>query len=273
MVSKLILSALLVLGSASVAFAQAADYIIGPQDVLTITVWNQIGLSGKFSVETDGTFTFPLIGRLKAGGLTLREVEHALKQRLADGFFRNPQVSAAIEQYRSQRIFIVGEVRQPGAYPLTGDMTLIEALARAGSMSATAGEAAIIVRPPAGASVAAPMLPTLAPGADVTRVDIKDLQGGSPGSNVMLRDGDTVFVPRAESVYVFGHVKNPGSYAIQKDTTVLQALSLAGGVTDRASTSRIKVVRLVGTEKVEIKIKLNEVVHPGDTVLVPERLF
>jgi polysaccharide export outer membrane protein len=72
---------------------------------------------------------------------------------------------------------------------------------------------------------------------------------------------------------VFGHVKNPGAYAIQRDTTVLQALSLAGGVTERASTTRIKVVRLIGSEKVEIKIKLNEVVRPGDTVLVPERFF
>jgi polysaccharide export outer membrane protein len=259
--------------SARAVAAQALDYVVGPQDVLTITVWNQANLSGKFSVETDGTFTFPLIGRVKAGGLTLREVEHALKQRLADGFFRNPQVSAAIEQYRSQRIFIVGEVRQPGAYPLTGDMTLIEALARAGSMTATAGGEAIIVRPPAGIPVAAPLLPNVAPGAEVTRVDIKDLQIGSPGSNIMLRDGDTIFLPRAESVYVFGHVKNPGSYAVLRDTTVLQALSLAGGVTERASTSRIKVVRLVGAEKVEIKIKLNETVHPGDTILVPERFF
>jgi polysaccharide export outer membrane protein len=253
--------------------AQSIDYVVGPQDVLTITVWNQTDLTGKFAVESDGTFTFPLIGRVKAGGLTLRQVEQALKQRLADGFFRNPQVSAAIEHYRSQRIFIVGEVRQPGTYPLTGDMTLIEALARAGSMTATAGGEAIIVRQPAGATAEKPLLPNAAPDAEVTRVDIKELQTGSAGSNVMLRDGDTIFLPRAEAIYVFGHVKNPGAYAIQKDTTVLQALSLAGGVTERASTARIKVVRLIGASKIEIKIKLNEVVHPGDTVLVPERFF
>src|SRR5687768_8687784 len=127
MVSKFVVIACLVLASVRVMAAGGTiDYVVGPQDVLTITVWNQPNLSGKFSVETDGTFTFPLIGRIKAGGLTLREVEEALKKRLADGFFRHPQVSAAVEQYRSQRIFIVGEVRQPGPYPLTGDMTLIE---------------------------------------------------------------------------------------------------------------------------------------------------
>lgn len=271
--SKFAVAALLVCATVGIMGAGPSDYVVGPQDVLTITVWNQPTLSGKFSVETDGTFTFPLIGRIKAGGLTLREVEDALKRRLADGFFRQPQVSAAIEHYRSQRIFIVGEVRQPGPYPLTGDMTLIEALARAGSMTPTAGGEAIIVRQPAGAAAETPLLPEQAPAADVTRVDIKDLQAGSAGSNVRLRDGDTIFLPRAEAVYVFGHVKNPGAYAIQRDTTVLQALSLAGGVTERASTTRIKVVRLVGSEKVEIKIKLNDVVRPGDTVLVPERFF
>lgn len=274
MASKLALSAFLLVASAAVAIAaQSVDYVVGPQDVLTITVWNQADLTGKFAVETDGTFTFPLVGRVKAGGLTLREIEQALKRRLADGFFRNPQVSAAIEQYRSQRIFIVGEVRQPGTYPLTGEMTLIEALARAGSMTATAGGEAVIVRQPAGAASAKPLLPDVAPDAEVTRVDIKELQGGLAGSNVMLRDGDTIFLPRAEPVYVFGHVKNPGAYPIQKDTTVLQALSLAGGVTERGSTARMKVVRLVGSSKTEIKIKLNDLVHPGDTVLVPERFF
>src|SRR4051812_21724567 len=108
MASRLGLATFVVFASAIVATAQQTiDYVVGPQDVLTITVWDQTDLSGKFAVEADGTFTFPLIGRVKAGSLTLREVEHTLKQRLADGFFRNPQVSVAIEQYRSQRIFIV----------------------------------------------------------------------------------------------------------------------------------------------------------------------
>ena len=264
MASRLGPAALLLIafGTCAVA-AQAVDYVVGPHDVLTITVWDQTDLSGKFAVEADGTFTFPLIGRVKAGGLTLRQVEHTLTERLADGFFRNPQVSAAIEQYRSQRIFIVGEVRQPGTYPLTGDMTLIEALSRAGSTTATAAGEALVVRDPNQLS-----------GSDVTRVDIKQLQTGSAGvNNVVLRDGDTIFVPRAEAVYVFGQVKNPGAYVIQKDTTVLQALSLAGGVTDRGSTTRIKVVRMLNGQKLESKIKLGDVVHPGDTVLVPERFF
>src|SRR2546423_15166133 len=101
----------------------AADYIVGAQDVLTITCYDQADLSGKFTVETDGTFSYPLIGRVKVGGLTLRQVEAQIKKQLKDeGFFNNPQVTVSVEQYRSQKVFIVGEVRLPGPYPLSGDM-------------------------------------------------------------------------------------------------------------------------------------------------------
>lgn len=109
------------------AFAQAGNYLIGPQDVLTIQLFDQADLGGKFPVEADGTISFPLIGRIHVAGLPLREIELELKKELSNGFFKNPQLSVSIEQYRSQRIFIVGEVRTPGSYPLTGDMTLIEA--------------------------------------------------------------------------------------------------------------------------------------------------
>jgi polysaccharide export outer membrane protein len=254
----------------AVALSQG-DYVIGGQDVLTITVWNQPSLSGKFSVEADGSFTFPLLGRVKAGGHTLRVVEEELKERLADGFLRNPQVSVAVEQYKSQQIFVVGEVRQPGSYPLSGSMTLIEALARAGSTTESAGAEAIVVRPRNGTATA-PSLPQ-ADTSEIIRVDIRELQAGALTRNVTLSDGDTVFVPRAEKVYVFGQVRLAGEYAISSRTTVLQALSKAGGLTDRGSTGRVKIVRLIGGKKTELKVKLEDVVQSGDTIIVGERLF
>jgi polysaccharide export outer membrane protein len=259
-------------GSIAHLNAQQQAYVIGPQDLLTITVWDQEDLGGKFAVETDGTFTFPLIGRVQASGRTLRELETELKNRLMDGFFRNPQVSVAIEQYRSQRVFIVGEVRSPGPYPLTGDMSLIEAIARAGSTLPSASDEALIVRPSNGSTSQGPTLPNV-DNAAVTRIDLKNLQSGGFSQNVVLRDGDTIFVPRAETVYVFGHVKNPGSYAVQKDTTVLQALSLAGGVTDRGATGRIRIVRHENGKEQEVRVKLSDSVRAGDTIIVPERFF
>jgi len=248
------------------------NYIVGPQDILNITSFDQQDLTGKYPVDADGTFTFPLIGRVKAGGLTLRELEAELKRLLKDGFFKDPQLAVGVESYRSQKIHIVGEVRNPGTYALTGEMSLIEAIARAGSTLPSASGEALIVRPRSGKQAAGPLMPN---GVDneATTVDLKELQSGALSTNVSLKDGDTIFVPRAETIYVFGQVKNPGAYSIQRTTTVLQALSLAGGVNERGATSRIKIVRIEKGKQIEVRVKLTDMVRAGDTIMVPERFF
>jgi polysaccharide export outer membrane protein len=265
----------LLLGQGLAPSGAPPDYVVGPQDMLAITSYDQTDLTGKFTVETDGTFTYPLIGRFRAGGLTLRQVEEGLRNQLKDeGFFRNPQITVSIEQYRSQKVFVVGEVRAPGSYALSGNMSLVEALAKAGSTLPTASGEAVIVRPAVGQQATGPTLPTEDDDHQTFRIDLRALQNGVVTSNTALHDGDTIFVPRAESIYVFGQVKNPGAYAMQqRDTTVLQALSLAGGVADRGSTSRIRVVRIVNGEKKDIRVKLTDPVQPGDTIVVPERFL
>ena len=256
-----------------VAAAQsAADYVIGPADVLTIQLFDQPDLGGKFTVEADGSFSFPLIGRITAGGQTLRGFETELKRRLADGYFRNPQVSVAVEQYRSQRVFVMGEVRQPGPVSLTGGMTLIEALARAGSTLPTSSGEVAIVRAASG-SAAGPLNPGQAGGSEIFRATIRELESGALSQNIQLRDSDTIFVPRAETIYVFGHVKNPGAYGIQKNTTVIQALALAGGVTEHGAMGRVQIIRIVKGQKREFKVKETDRVQPEDTIIVPQRFF
>lgn len=264
--------------------AASEDYVVGPQDTLVITSYDQPELTGNFTVEADGTFTYPLIGRVSVGGMTLRGVQSTIESQLLEGgFFRAPEVAVSIDQYRSQKIYIVGEVRTPGSYPLSGDMRLIEALALAGSTLPTASGEAVIVRP-ANALVVDSTTAT-APVGDlserpdggsdqVVRVDLRDLENGDVSQNVRLRNNDTVFILRAESVYVFGQVNNPGAYPLQqRDTTVLQALSLAGGVTDRGSTGRIRIVRIVDGEREEVDAELTDYVLPRDTIVVPERFF
>jgi len=263
----------LTLSAPRVALTQSAgDYVIGAQDVLSIAVFDQTDLGGKYAVELDGSFTFPLVGRVQAGGLTIRSFEVELKKRLADGFFKNPQVTVAIEQYRSQRVFVTGEVRSPGAYPLTGDMTLIEALAKAGSTTSTASEEVVVVRGTKG--VDGPIAIDAAGDKEILRFNLKDLQSGAAAvRNIDLRDGDTIYIARAELVYIFGEVKNPAAYPIKTDTTVLQALSLAGGVTPNGAINRTKIIRVVEGDKREISVKLTAIVQPGDTIMVPERYF
>lgn len=261
-----------VCGQSASAAGAVVDYVVGPQDVLAITSYDQADLSGKFTVEADGTFTFPLIGRFKAGGMTLRQVEESLKKRLIDeGYFKHPQITVAVETYKSQKVFVIGEVRNPGTYPLSGNMNLVEAIARAGSTLPSASGDAVIVH--AGENATGPTMPT-GDMQDVVRINLRQLENGELSQNAALKDGDTIFVPRAQSVYVFGQVKNPGAYNLQqRNTTVLQALALAGGVTDRGTTSRVNIIRIVDGAKKELKAKLTDIVQPGDTIVVGERFF
>jgi polysaccharide biosynthesis/export protein len=267
------LAIVVALGAGRGALAQEPDYTVGSQDVLTITVYDQPDLSGKFKVETDGTLSFPLVGRIKAAGITLHAIENDLKEKLADGYIKNPQVTVSVESFQSQRIFILGEVRAPGPYPLTGEMTIIEALARAGSVNPTAADEISVVRPPTGKAAGPVTVEQAGNDTTVIKINIRDLQAGDLSKNVLLKDGDTIVVPKAQGVYVFGQVKAPGAYAMDKGTTVLQALSLAGGVTDRGSTGRVKIVRTVDGKKKELKAKLTDLVEPGDTLIVGERFF
>src|SRR5262245_24109691 len=159
------------------------DYQIGAEDVLAVTVFDQPDLSGKYAVELDGTFTFPFIGRVTAAGQTIRAFEAALRTSLADGFFKNPQVTVAVDSYKSQRIFIVGEVKTPGALPLTGGLTLMEAIARAGSTTEQASDDVVIVRGGRGAGPAATHSAGVeAGGKQVVRVNLRRIQQGDAGA-------------------------------------------------------------------------------------------
>ena len=254
----------------------AADYRVGANDVLAITVFDQPQLTGRYMVQADGSFTFPLLGRVNVGGLTVQAVENQVRETLAKGYLKNPQVGVSVEEFRSQQVFIVGEVRQPGILQFTGSMTMIEALARAGSTTERAGVEAVIVRTPDG--VSPPDAATLARAqkgddTNVVRVNIETLQTGALSQNVTLRSGDTIFVPRAETVFVSGQVFRPGEYTIRAGMTVRQVLALAGGVTDRGSTRRIQIIRHTDGKETTIGADQQDIVRGGDTILVRERFF
>lgn len=256
---------------------EPASYVVGPNDTLAITVYEQPQLSGKYMVQPDGTFTFPLLGRVKVGGLNVQTIENDMRDRLARGYLRNPQVSVIVDQYRSQQIFVIGEVKQPGGLQFTGTMTMVEALARVGSITDNAGSEALIVRQAPGAQppdeAALKRAQESKDDANVIHVNLQSLQTGALSENVTLRGGDTIFIPRAESVFISGHVANPGAFGVRKGMTVRQALALAGGVTDRGSARRIQIVRKVDGKERTIDVDLQQLVQPGDTIVVRERFF
>lgn len=250
------------------------EYRLGARDVVSIVVFGQQELSGKFTVGAGGRFAYPFIGDVEAAGLTARELATSIRDRLADGFIREPQVSVTVLEYESQRVFVVGEVGLPGTVPLTGSMTLLEALAKAGGVRDTAGTEVVVLRPGSTAAAAGgPVVQGQAGVEEVARINVGDLQSGVASENLALRDGDTIFVPRGEQVYVLGQVKTPGPVPFRRDLTVFVALSLAGGATDLASTGRIRIVRIEDGERKETRAKLTDVLQPGDTVVVPTRWF
>jgi polysaccharide export outer membrane protein len=261
-------------GSAQASISPQApnDYIVGAQDVLKVTVFDEPTMSGSYRVDSDGSFQYPMLGRVPALGMKPRDIATAIASKLEDGYINRAQVTVDVEQFRSRSIFIVGEVRSPGKYPMTGDMTLIEALAAAGSTTANASTEVLILRPRDSTS-AQPLTPEQIDQANVSRVSLAALQLGRLSENVSLVEGDTIFVPKAEKFFITGQIKSPGAYTYERGLTVLQAISLAGGLTDKGSNRRLKVIRAVKGKKIDQGIDLNDTVQPGDTLVIPQRLL
>jgi polysaccharide biosynthesis/export protein len=243
----------------------AAEYLVGPQDRLAVSVVDEPTLTKLVTVGANGTFDYPYIGTVNAGGLTLHAIQQDIAARLKEKYLRNPQVSIEVETYRSQLVYVWGQVRAPGAVTLMGRITVTEALAKAGSPTADAGSFIEINRKPRpGADGAAPL---------AERISLEDLQNGRAQS-IFLADGDTIFVPKAETFFVTGYVKNGGPFLHQLGMTVARAISMAGGVTEKGSRTRIRITRVVNGKQLVIKdVKPDDPVQPGDSVEVMSRLW
>jgi polysaccharide biosynthesis/export protein len=253
-----------------------AIYQIGASDVLAIKVFNEDQLTNKYTVDTDGSITFPLIGRFQVGGKTTRQIEDDLVKALQPEWLKRAQVSVEIAQYRSRSIYVMGEVRTPGRYNIEGPMTLLEVIANAGSTTAAASNTIIVQRYKEGlaAAVSAPVAAGDPRYSEVMRINLDDLREGKLSANLLLQDSDMIIVPTAERVYVSGAVKTPGSFVIRPGMTVRQAITEAGGLTERGSTRGIKIIRKDAKgREVEIDAKMQDLVRPNDTIRVRQRLI
>lgn len=250
-------------------------YLVGPADVLKIQVFEEASLSGNYSVDTDGTISFPFLNRVQVRGKTLSEVESIITTGLRAGFVLRAQVSAEIFQYRSRSIYVMGEVKAPGKYTIEGQATLLEVIAKAGSFTAAAGPDIVLQRYKDGmaAAVSAPAKADSPDTAEILRVKIDDLKAGLFTANILLQDSDTIIVPSAERYYVTGFVRAPGSFVLRPGMTIAQAIAEAGGLTERGSNRRIKVTRKVNGKDVELDAQPSDLVRPNDTIKVPQRLI
>ncbi len=274
--TRFVLALLLLAG----ALARAEDtYEIGPGDVLRIVVLGQTEMTGEMPVDPEGMLVFPVLGRVKASDMTAKDLERKLTTLLADGYLKRPDVSVTVREYRSQKVYVTGEVQRPGVYALKSDRTLLALLGEVGSLTPNAGHEVLVIRPPKGVLPPSPEgdiegagVPAAPPGAETMRISLVDLRA-RPEANVPLQLGDTVHVPRASQVYVSGHVARPGAYRYETGMTLRQALVLAGGVTERGAFGRAKIIRFVDGKKSQVKIKADAPIEPEDTIVVPERFF
>ena len=248
------------------------EYRVGAKDVLKVTVWGHEDLSRLVVISADGTFQFPLIGDVRVAGLTPGAVETLLRDLLGKDYLVNPQVSVSVQEYRSQRVFVLGEVEKPGTYAMTGQTTLLDVLSQAGGPGKNAGRQAVVVRYPTSEG---PVTPGAA-GSVMLRANLKRLLDGDGGENISLQNGDTVFIPKLTAFFVLGEVLRQGAYAMEKETSALEAVTLAGGFTDRAAPNGAKILRkgpdgVQDTIDVDLTDPKAREVHltEGDTLLVP----
>lgn len=232
------------------------SYVIGPQDVLKITVveegpelQNQLAIVGD-----DGNISFWALKTIQAGGKTTRELQDRIAAMLADGFIRNPVVRVEIDKYKSQYVTILGEVRTQVRIPMQGTKSLLEALAEAGG-------------PTSNASNDAKVSHTV--GKEET-IDLRDLQAAQV---YMLHDGDVVVVQKAQQFYINGEVRNQGVLLWQRNMTLTQAVTLAGGLTDRGTYRGASATRVVQGKSLKVDLKQESMILPDDVIKMNKRFF
>jgi len=214
--------------------APAADYLLGPQDVLDISVFGETDLTRTVTVRPDGKITFPLIGELLVAGLTAPQVAEKLALALKP-YLKTPRVSVTVSTVRPdmarQFVYLVGQVVSPGAYEMKTGWTVVEAVAQAGGLTPKASlrKASLIRR---GTNVTIPL--------DLERIVLR----GDQAANVLLQGGDVILVPEfLNRVLVWGTVRNPGAFDLTEGARVLDAILAAGGPIVKAATDAVSVVR------------------------------
>ncbi len=241
-----------------------ANYHLGAGDSIRISVFQNPDLTLETRVAEDGTITYPLVGKIAIGGLDLGSAERKLAKALLDGgYLKNPQVSMQLLEVLGNKVSVLGQVNKPGTFPLVStNIRVSQAIADAGGLTPTGDERVIVT----GTRDGKPFRKQI----DIDAV----FRDNRPDQDIVLDGGDTVYVPRAATFYIYGEVTKPGNYRIERNMTMRQALAAAGGLTARGSERRLRVVR-PNAQGVPEKVStdLNDPVEPGDVIYVNESLF
>jgi polysaccharide export outer membrane protein len=217
---------------------------------------------------------------VKAVGSNPKELAAQLTERLGKDYLVNPQVIVWVKEYLSQKVQVLGAAERPGVYYLNGPTTMLEILSKAGGLASTAGKQVILLRNDTGSGGSA------ASASPVLRLSLDKIHAGDPAENTRVLNQDTIIVSKAQahSYFIFGEVKKPGGYTLDKETNILEGITIAGGFTDKAAPSRTRVIRSTPEGQKVIEIDMNDILRRGraattvmlqesDVVVVPESFF
>jgi polysaccharide biosynthesis/export protein len=263
---------------------QQHTHLLGVSD--QVSIWS-LGLDEfndrRFTVDNNGDLNLPLIGRVRAAGLSLSDLEGVLEARMRT-YVQEPQVTVSLTEHRSHPVSVLGAVTTPGVYQLEGRRTLMELLSQAGGLREDAGHKVTLVRRREWGPIAAPKVTEdINRQVYVAEIEIAGLLNGTSAlAELPIQPRDVITVGLSEMVYVVGEVRKPGGYTLRakERITVLQALSLAEGVQRTASLKHARILRGVPgtTDRTEIPIDLSKVLtakgedvamQPNDILFVP----
>jgi polysaccharide export outer membrane protein len=279
-----------VLNFSGSALAQEEAYLIGPRDVLSLSIYagGELQQEVNLTVTAQGVINAPFVGQIRTEGLTTSQLEALIVAPLSKDYFVNPEVNVYVKEYHSLRYYISGAVRDPGLYEMSSKATLMQLIAKAGGAMPDRGNVAYILRDSTDQiSGDQDVEHLLSRSKEPRKVDLKSLlDKGDMTYNVSLQSGDVVYIPfertmnLAESkIYVEGEVKSPGVYDYQPGMTALNACIMAGGFDRFAAPNRTRIIRKQGGKQEIIRIDLNEVkmgrlpdveLKPGDMINVPQ---
>ncbi|MBI3350322.1 MAG: polysaccharide export protein EpsE [Burkholderiales bacterium] len=254
-------------GVSAAAAAASPEYRLGSGDVIRIVVYQNPDLTLETRVSESGVVSYPLLGNVRIGGLGVSAAEKLIADGLKSGnFVKSPQVTLVLLQVKGNQASVLGQVNRPGRYPIeTADMRMTDLLANAGGVAGTGGDLLVLSGTRGGKPFRLEIdLPTVfGSSADQGRVN-----------DVLIQNGDVLWVDRAPLVYIYGEVQRPGPMRLERGMTLMQVLAAGGGLNQRGTERGIRVHRKGADGKVQVmQAAMDDGVKDGDVVYVKESLF
>lgn len=248
------------------AHAAAPEYVLGSGDIIRITVYQNPDMTTETRIPEGGKVTFPLLGTVAIGGLSVSDAEKLISQGLVKGdFLKSAQVTILVVQVKGNQVSVLGQVNRPGRYVLEKpDTRLSEILAQAGGpVAGGAAESVVVLGERGGKKYRA-------------EIDFSQIFSPEPtAKDLILQNEDTIYVERAPLIYINGEVQSPGTKALQRDMTVQQALAAAGGLNLRGTLRGLSISRRDAKtgEITKIKPEMTDLLQKDDVIFVQESLF